>query len=226
MQKWMLKKRIYSCIAENTGEKKIPCVFERAGERERERSSRAYCKWNTFLQSQWIIRWGEKNAGKNNNKNGINNKILRLQHTQINLPAIVILSTHSFNPPTLCADTWAGERSARAHAINSQCFLSGSVRFASIAKPYTRRTYKTYQGIRERCWIWMHTPSVCCICTTLYLLDHIFSNSSVSNAESRARIFILFSFFFHVVFFRVCEFFVTVCDRSSFIRPLTIRFPL
>lgn len=30
--------------------------------------------WNTFLQSQWIIRWGKKNAGKNNNKNGINNK--------------------------------------------------------------------------------------------------------------------------------------------------------
>lgn len=50
----------------------------------------AHCKWNTFLQSQCIIRWGEKNADENNNKNGINNKILRLQYTKINLPAVVI----------------------------------------------------------------------------------------------------------------------------------------
>lgn len=51
MQKLMLKKRIYSCIAENTGEKKIPCVFERAGEREREIESRVLRMEHIFAKS-------------------------------------------------------------------------------------------------------------------------------------------------------------------------------
>lgn len=105
----------------------------------------AYCKWNTFLQSQWIIRWGEKNADKNNNKNGINNKILRLQYTKINLPAVVIALL------LILADPWPSTTTttARSLILSSSVHAAATVAVAAVLVVVIFFTCRTHWLLRS-----------------------------------------------------------------------------
>lgn len=162
----------------------------------------AYCKWNTFLQSQWIIRWGEKNADENNNKNGINNKILRLQYTKINLPAVGIALTHTRRPLTIdhhpltyslilnscrfcscCCDFFF-------HRSLTDCFVLFSRTFHVFACSSASEqangwnlhvslcdhhswTHKTYQGIQLRDAVGLHRS-----CIQMYVRHFIYWTTS------------------------------------------------
>lgn len=150
-----------------------------------------------------------------------------MQHTKINLPAIVILSTHSFNPPTHSVRILERVSGARARTPSTLNVFS-PVRFVSPLLP--NRTHdghtkpiKVYgRDVEFEC---THRPFAVYVRHFIYWITS--SQTLLFRMQNRARGFLFYSPFFSTwLFFGYVNFFVTVCDRSSFIRPLTIRFPL